>query len=123
MILADTSVWVEHFRKGNLALGELLNRGVVLSHPFVAGELACGNLRNRRAVLDYLRALPQARLATHDEVMNLVETRMLSGLGAGWIDVHLTASALLSHAAFWTLDQRLLRTAQKAGASLHRPGL
>ena len=123
MILADTSVWVEHFRKGNPALGELLNRGVVLSHPFVVGELACGNLGNRRAVLDYLRALPQAPLATDDEAMDLVEIHKLSGLGAGWIDVHLAASALLSHADLWTLDQRLLRSAQKAGVSLHRPRL
>ena len=46
MILADTSVWIDHFRVGNVRLSDLLNEGAVFCHPFVIGELACGHLWN-----------------------------------------------------------------------------
>ncbi len=42
MILVDTSVWIEHFRKASLVLSELLSGGVALIYPVVVGELACG---------------------------------------------------------------------------------
>ena len=54
MILVDTSVWIEHFRRNEPRLVEALNLEEVLVHPFVAGELACGNLRNRSEILHYL---------------------------------------------------------------------
>jgi len=115
MILVDTSVWIEHLRKSPSDLTPLLDKGLVFVHPFVLGELACGNLRNRARILGDLRALPAAILATHDEVMRLVENRSLWGLGIGWIDVHLLASALISNCEFWTFDARLFRAAATAG--------
>ncbi|HEV2382399.1 MAG TPA: type II toxin-antitoxin system VapC family toxin [Terriglobia bacterium] len=121
MILADTSVWVAHFRKAVPGLVALLNDGLVLAHPLVLGELACGNLRNRARILRDLGALPSAVSAVHEEVMRLVESRRLWGLGIGWIDAHLLASALLSNCPIWTLDRRLLRAAAAAGARLHHP--
>lgn len=63
MVLVDTSVWVEHLRKGHPRLVELLNEGSVLGHPYVIGELSCGNIRNREDVLVLLRAIPHAELA------------------------------------------------------------
>ncbi|PJB30665.1 MAG: VapC toxin family PIN domain ribonuclease, partial [Deltaproteobacteria bacterium CG_4_9_14_3_um_filter_65_9] len=47
MILVDTSVWVDHFRRGNKKRESLLRGEQVFGHMFVLGELACGNLRNR----------------------------------------------------------------------------
>ena len=47
MILVDTSVWVDHFRRGDTQLADLLERGLVLMHPWVLGEIACGDLSNR----------------------------------------------------------------------------
>lgn len=120
MILVDTSVWIAHFRKGGSKLGELLSEALVLVHPFVRGELACGNLKNRARILSDLEALPSAVSATHEEVMRLVELRKLWGLGIGWIDGHLLASALLSNCQFWTLDGRLVRAAATAGVKLYR---
>jgi hypothetical protein len=120
MILVDTSVWIAHFRKGGSKLGELLNEALVLVHAFVVGELACGNLKNRARILSHLEALPSAVSATHEEVMRLIEDRKLWGLGIGWIDVHLLASALLSNCQFWTLDGRLVRAAGAAGVKLYR---
>ena len=119
MILADTSVWVEHFRAGN-ALGELLYESLVLTHPFVIGELACGNLRNRARILADLEALPLAVCASDEEARRLVEDRGLWGRGIGWIDVHLLASALLTGCRLWTLDRPLRRAATAAGAHLYR---
>jgi len=107
MTLVDTSVWVDHFRNGNAELQKLLQQDEVLVHPFVTGELACGNLRNRAQVLSLLQQLPQARISTDPEVLHFLELRKLWGRGIGWVDVHLLASAMLSHAKLWTLDKRL----------------
>lgn len=106
-ILADTSVWIHHFRYGEPKLAALLWDGHVLMHPFVLGELACGNLQDRRAVLSNLEALPSAELASNAEVLQLVHDRRLWGKGLGWIDAHLVASMLLSGCDLWTLDKRL----------------
>ena len=61
MILADTSVWIEHFRSRTDELEQPLAEGEVLIHPFVLGELACGNLKNRAEILDLLYQLPPVR--------------------------------------------------------------
>jgi hypothetical protein len=120
MILVDTSVWIDHFRRGGSKLGDLLSQTLVMVHPFVIGELACGNLKNRARILGDLEVLPSAVSATHEEVLRLVEVRHLWGLGIGWIDAHLLASALLSKSQLWTLDAKLLRAATTAGINLYR---
>ena len=117
MLLADTSVWIEHFRRGNQRLKDYLSEGVVLMHPVVCGELACGNLKDRAAILSNLNTLPAAALASDHEVLLLVEGRRLWGRGLGWIDAHLLASALLSNCRLWTLDVRLAKAAVELGLS------
>jgi predicted nucleic acid-binding protein len=42
LILADTSVWIEHFRSGNRELHQWLGQGQIVIHPFVIAELALG---------------------------------------------------------------------------------
>jgi hypothetical protein len=121
MLLADTSVWIRHFRRGEPALADRLSEGLVLVHPFVSGELACGSLKNRAAVLADLNALPLATVASSTEVLQLIEDRRLWGRGLGWIDAHLLASALLSHCGFWTYDRRLGEAAAELGLSNLRP--
>jgi predicted nucleic acid-binding protein len=108
MILVDTSVWVEHFRTGDIGLDAPLSDGQVACHPFIAGELACGNLKNRSQILSLLDTLPKARLAEQEEVMHVIEKYNLMGKGLGYIDMHLLASAMLSHIPLWTLDKRLM---------------
>jgi predicted nucleic acid-binding protein len=117
MILADTSVWIEHFRHGEPVLSDRLSEGVVLMHPFVSGELACGHLKDRAEILSELHSLPQAKLASNDEVLKVIEARRLWGRGLGWIDAHLIASALLSNCVFWTFDVRLAKAASELGLS------
>jgi predicted nucleic acid-binding protein len=117
MTLVDTSVWVDHFRRGSPDLVEMLEQGKVLVHDYVIGELACGHLRNRQTTLDSLAGLPHARMATHREVLSFVQNHRLFGKGIGWIDAHLLASAESSGAQVWTLDRRLMRVAYPLGLS------
>lgn len=117
MVLADTSVWIQHFRKGEPRLQALLSAGLVAMHPFVLGELACCNLKDRARILSSLDTLPAAHLATKAEVLWLIDDKGLSGRGLGWIDMHLLASSLLTHCEFWTLDRRLAEAAQELGVS------
>ena len=113
MILADTSAWIDHFRRDNAQLREHLEAGNILCHPFVTGELACGMIRDRAEVLALLAELPQARVATDGEVLLFIEQHGLAGRGLGLIDVHLLASSRLEGATLFTLDRRL------ATAALH----
>ena len=110
-MLVDTSVWVDHLRRRNATLVALLEQTQVWTHAFVVGELACGNLAQRDKVLTALAALPHAPIASHDEVLALLETHRLMGRGLGWVDVHLLASAKLAKVPFWTLDKRLAAVA------------
>ena len=99
MILVDTSVWVDHLRRVDPPLQQLLDRGGVLVHPFVIGELACGTLADRATLIDLLQALPQAQVADVDEVLTFVVRHDLHGKGIGYVDVHLLASVALTHGA------------------------
>ena len=116
MTLVDTSVWIDHLRRGNDRLSGLLDEARVLCHPFIIGELACGNLAERGRVLRLLDALPGVALAEHEEVLALVRTHRLHGQGLGWIDMHLLASTLLAGCPLWTLDKRLEATAVRMRA-------
>ena len=102
MVLVDTSVWVNHFREGLPVLQKLLAAGRVMCHPFIIGELACGNLRNRDEILSLLHQLPMATAAAHEEVLEFIERNHLMGKGLGYVDIHLTASALLTDVPLWT---------------------
>ena len=115
MILVDTSIWVDHLRSGDDRLREILERGEVLVHPAVIGELACGNLARRDEILAWLQALPRAVAASDDEALATVEMHRLHGLGLGWIDVHLLASALLTRCPLLARDAALAAAAARLG--------
>lgn len=121
MILVDSSIWIDHLRRGDAELERLLAIDEVLCHPFVIGELACGHLRQRAAFLAQLRALPLAAAATHEEALAFVERHALAGRGIGWADVHLLIATLLARpAALWTRDKCLAAAAGELGC-LHQP--
>ena len=48
-------------------------------------------------------------------MLQFVERHRLMGQGLGWIDLHLLASALVSHATLSTRDGRLARAAHVLG--------
>jgi predicted nucleic acid-binding protein len=117
VVLVDTSVWVHHFRDGDSELERLLNDGQVMCHPFIVGELACGNLENRKEVLSLLQLLPMATLAGHKEVLQFIERNHMMEKGLGYIDVHLSVSALLTAVPMWTYDKRLMAANRRLGTS------
>ena len=121
MILADTSVWIDHFRNHSPALEAALGQGIVVVHPAVLGELACGNFTRRGHVLELLAALPRPKTASDRECLTLIDAHKLWGLGIGWIDAQLVASSLLTPCRLWTLDKRLRLAASKSGAAVYHP--
>ncbi len=119
MVLADTSIWVSHFRDKNPPHRSLLMDGLIVCHPFVIGDLACGNLRNREEIISLLEALPAATKASHEEIIRFIETNQLMGMGLDYVDVHLLASALLSTALLWTNDKKLSEAADQLNIAYH----
>jgi len=111
MILVDTSIWINHFNKSNSGLIKLLNSSEVCIHPFVIGELACGNISNRTEILSLLKSLPIVDTVLDDEIFTFIEKNKLYGIGLGFIDVHLLASALIHNVKIWTGDKSLIRAA------------
>jgi len=118
VILVDSSVWIDHLRRGESRLIKALESQLVLCHPFIIGELACGTLRQRPKFLAALKTMPTAPVATHEEALTFLERHGLTGRGIGWVDVHLLAStALVGGARFWTRDKRLGAVAMNLGFS------
>lgn len=112
MILLDTSVWIDHLRHGDPVVVRLLEDDRVLGHPWVRGEISLGRLANRQEVLGLLANLPQAVVASHAEMVTLIETHELWGRGIGFVDAQLLAATLLSYdAQMWTRDKRLAAVA------------
>ena len=113
MILVDTSVWIDHLRAGDERLAALLQDGSVLGHPFVLGEIALGDLRARSRVIGALQELPQAVMASANEVLHLIGVEPLFGQDIGYVDAHLVAAVRLTAGALlWTRDARLRRIAR-----------
>lgn len=122
MILADTSVWVDHLWSSDPTMAARLEAREILSHPFVIGELAMGNLGARAVVLRSLSQLPPAMKARDNEVLALIERERLFGLGIGFIDAHLLAATLLTgDAQLWTRDRRLHEAAVRLGVAARPP--
>ena len=124
MVLVDTSVWIRFL--ANRApwadeLDRLLSADEVAGHELVQGELLIGDVGGREQLLNAYARLPLAASVAHDEVVAFVRARRLQGRGAGWIDVHLLASATLGRLMFWTADSRAAAVAAELGIA-HRPG-
>lgn len=116
MILVDTSVWIDHLRKPDERLQELLQIDEVVMHPLVLMEMALGSIANRDEVISNLSLFPMAPVAELDELFALIEGRALYRKGIGVADLHLIASALFEKSLFiWTRDKRLGEIASSFG--------
>ena len=123
-VLIDTSLWVEHFRRRNDFLVDLLESDMAMSHPMVTLELACGTPPDPRAeTLGNIGLLRQTQQASLREVTDFIERENLYGIGCGLVDMVLLASTLLTPGAeLWTLDKRLAALAKRLKV-LHQPSL
>ncbi len=112
MILADTTIWIDHLNKGDLEFERRLNNQEIVMHPFVAAELALGPLPDRKMTILYLDGLPHVRVAQLSEVRYTIEGYALHNRGIGLIDAHLIAAVLLNPGtALWTRDGKLRKIA------------
>jgi hypothetical protein len=120
MILLDTPVWVDHLRRGDSLVVQVLESGQAAAHAFVIGELACGNLKSRLHVIDLLQALPQLAMATDDEVLYFIERHKLMGRGIGYVDAHLLVTAAIGGSHLWTRSKRLREIAAELAVAYRR---
>jgi hypothetical protein len=122
LILADTSVWIDHLRSGIEEMHHNLNNGQIVIHPLVTAELALGSFRNRSRTLALLDLLPQLREAQMAEVRQLIEARRLHGRGIGIIDAQLVGSVLINPPTLlWTRDKPLRKVAEDLGIHANLP--
>jgi len=118
MVLVDTSVWLRFLaNRAPYAAGleRLLSRDEVAGHELIYGELLVGDCGGRAKLLNAYEQIRQARTIPHRDVAAFVRGRNLNGRGAGWIDIHLLASALVGRLRFWTADLRLTMLATELG--------
>ena len=118
-VLADTSVWVAHFRSANPVLQSLVAMDQVLCHPLIVLELACGTPpAPRERTLGDLKKLQQAVVATTDETLALIEREKFHDSGCGAVDMALLAAVLLTpDTLLWTIDKKLDSLAARLGVA------
>jgi len=108
MILADTSVWIDHFRSPEPMIEQLVRTAELVMHQYVIGELAMGSLADRKLRLHLWAMMPMLPTVAQADVLSLVESRRLYSRGIGYMDASLLAAALLSReTSVWTRDRRL----------------
>lgn len=122
MILADTSVWIDHLNRVDRTLQQLLDGDEIVMHPFVIGEVALGSWPNRARTLYGLRRLQSVQIARNDEVLGLIDDWALVGTGIGYLDAHLLGSVLLTpETRLWTRDKRLRAVAAQLSLDAKLP--
>jgi len=122
MVLADTSIWIDHLSSPEPELSRLLNIRTVAMHPFIVGELSLGSLRNRSKILADLDLLPHVRTADTGEVRHMIEQHGFYSRGIGWIDANLLATvAINANLKLWSRDKPLRRLAEDLGLHVTFP--
>ncbi|WEK06607.1 MAG: type II toxin-antitoxin system VapC family toxin [Candidatus Devosia phytovorans] len=119
MILADTSIWIDHFRVTNLAVVRAIRERTLVIHPYVIGELALGSLKSRDQTIARLSRFHHLPKVPHDDILKMIETLSLYGRGLGYVDVHLLASCIATaNCKLLTRDRRLRETAEQLGIAV-----
>ena len=115
-VLVDTNIWIDHLRKTEPVLVDLLERDQVCVRQSVITELALGVLKNRSFFLKMLERLMIVRNVDDQGVRHLVEERRLWGRGLSAVDAALLASVVVtSGVSLWTRDKRLRQAARDVG--------
>jgi predicted nucleic acid-binding protein len=116
VILADTNIWIGHFRRRDDRLLHHLSRVAILIHSMVLCELACGSLPSRATTLAELGKLPRSAEASHAETMAFIGRHGMFALGMGFPDAHLLAAiALTPGGRLWTRDAPLDSASERLG--------
>lgn len=122
MILADTSVWIDHLRSPDPQVSRLLDAGRIAIHPFIVAEIALGSLHNRQKKLAEFDQLRSVNVADISEVRHLIESLALYANGLGLTDAHLIASCMMTYGTrLWTRDKPLSAVAASLGIRANLP--
>ena len=122
MILADTSVWVDHLRNRNPEMEKRLGMGKIAMHPFIVAEISLGSLKNRQQRLADMEALLEVKVAQLSEGRHMIEAHALYSKGMGLTDAHLIASCLLTPGTqLWTRDAAMEKVAKTLGILAPQP--
>jgi predicted nucleic acid-binding protein len=123
MILADTSVWIDHFRSPEPVLMRLIQASELMMHPFVLGELAMGSLADRKLRLRLWAMMPTLPAVSLKDVLALVDGRRLYSRGIGYMEAAILASSLVwEGTSLWTRDHKLRDIAREFGISAEFDG-
>ena len=115
-VLVDTNIWIDHLRKTEPVLVDLLERDQVCVHQSVITELALGNLKDRSVFLKAFERLMIVRNVDDHGVRHFVEERRLWGRGLSAVDAGLLASVVVTPGvSLWTRDKRLRQAARDVG--------
>jgi predicted nucleic acid-binding protein len=116
LILFDTSIWVDHFRRRDPRLAAMIVDEEVVCHPFVLGELLLGGLPANSEAGELLYELPVPHVASPGEAETFIIENRLSGTGIGYVDAHLLLSARLTYSGqVLTRDKHLHEQAERLG--------
>ena len=119
MILIDTSVWIEFFKKKEpffTELRELIESSEVLVHEVIFGELlqGCKSKSEENFILDYWENL---NVITSDgsfiEAGRLSFSSKFLDKGIGLIDSVLISQVKKRKIKIWTLDKKILKILNK----------
>ena len=115
-VLVDTNIWIDHLRKTEPILVDLLERDQVYVHQSVITELALGNLKDRWIFLGALERLLIVRNVDDQGVRHFIEERRLWGRGLSAVDAALLASVVVTPGvSLWTRDKCLRQAARDVG--------
>jgi hypothetical protein len=116
VIVVDTSIWVDHFRRRDPELMALIGSGEVVLHPYVLGELLLGGFPTKGEAAEQMQILLNPPVASASEAAAFIAWAKLAGTGVGYVDAHLLISAkLMSTGRVLTRDKRLQRQAKRLG--------
>jgi len=116
MVLADSSVWIDHFRSPTRELQRVIETGCLVVHRMLIAELALGWVPDRLNLLSLMRAMPMIDQVSDDDLLTFIERHQLMSVGIGLVDAHFLASVHAAEGArLWTRDKRLASQAERLG--------
>lgn len=117
MILVDSSVWIQHFKKTDSFLVNSLKEDRVVVHPLIIQEISLGHIKNRELIIELVSYLHIAPTASHQQIQEFILKNKLAGSGVGVIDIHLLYAAVRGKLSIYTFDKSLNKLSKKFGCS------
>jgi len=113
MILFDTSIWIEYFKRNEdykLIINNLLREKKVLAFDFIFGELLQGAREHEKAkIINIWEILPKVNISGIGFYAGMYSIEYkLWDKGMGLIDCAIIYATIESKSLLWTLDKKIL---------------